>query len=217
LPRDEQQCSNGSFSGASWSCKSHECKIEYCEKTTSTGAASDTCESASDCTGLLPQSSELCQDGTSQSAQWDCKKKACVISYCSDDGGPATSGGGSSSTGGNGTCQSATDCTGLLPRSVQQCEDGTSQPAQWDCESNACVISYCDSDGGLATSGGSGSGSASGNGSCQSASDCTGFLPQSSELCQDGTSQSAQWDCESNACVISYCDNDGGSASGNGG
>jgi hypothetical protein len=56
--------------------------------------------------------------------------------------------------------------------------------------------------------------------SCESASDCaglvgfevglSGLLPEGTEQCADGTSESAQWACTSGQCAVSYCDSHGG-------
>jgi hypothetical protein len=46
-----------------------------------------TCEQPSDCTGLLPKTCQLCADGTSQCAHWDCNQNECVVTVCGDDGG----------------------------------------------------------------------------------------------------------------------------------
>ena len=116
------------------------------------------------------------------------------------------------SADGAGSCQSPSDCTGFLPENAEVCADGTSQPAQWDCNAGTCAVSYCDNNGGVGTPGSAGvdAGSApSASGTCQSPSDCTGFLPASAEVCADGTSQPAQWDCDTGTCTVSYCDNTG--------
>jgi len=169
---------------------------------TSTGSGSsassaESCETESDCTGFLPRSVEVCSDGSSEGAHWECKKHSCEIAYCSSE-----------KTSDTGSCESASDCSGLLPQSVEVCSNGSSEAAHWECTSHACVIGYCSSSKGSST--GSGSGASN---TCHSASDCTGFLPQSLESCNDGTSQPAQWDCNAGACAISYCDSDGGTAS----
>jgi hypothetical protein len=96
-------------------------------------SADDTqgCDRASDCSGFLPQSVEVCADGKSASAKWSCESHTCQIKYCNKDDQPT-------STPANGSCQSSTDCTGFLPRDVIACAEGTSAGAQWDCNANAC-------------------------------------------------------------------------------
>jgi hypothetical protein len=41
---------------------------------------------------------------------------------------------------------------------------------------------------------------------CQVNSDCTGFLPQSCEVCSNGSTGCAQWTCQAGQCEITYCD-----------
>jgi hypothetical protein len=114
----------------------------------------------------------------------------------------------------NGSCQNSSECTGALPRNEEQCADGTFSGAQWEClrlngPGGFCSISYCEGHGGTGTKP-----SPSGNGSCNVPTDCTGSLPKNQIQCADGNFSGAQWDCDSNVCTISYCDNDGGPASG---
>jgi hypothetical protein len=153
--------------------------------------------------GALPHIAEVCADGTEQSAHWVAQNGTCVIQVCEANGGTASPGGG-----GSNSCQQPTDCSGFLPRNQVQCADGTFAGAQWDCVSGACQISYCDNNGGTASSGGNGGGS----NSCQQPTDCSGFLPRNEVQCADGSFAGAQWDCVSGACQISYCDNNGGTA-----
>jgi hypothetical protein len=52
-------------------------------------------------------------------------------------------------------CLAASDCTGMLPKSVEACADGTDQPAAWECNvSGQCVIGYCASNGGVTSADG---------------------------------------------------------------
>jgi hypothetical protein len=97
--------------------------------------------------GALPHIAEVCADGTEQSAHWVAQNGTCVIQVCEANGGTASPGGG----GGANSCQQPTDCSGLLPRNQVQCADGSFAGAQWDCVSGACQISYCDNNGGTAT------------------------------------------------------------------
>jgi hypothetical protein len=89
-------------------------------------------------------------------------------------------------------CAVASDCTGFLPRSVEQCSDGTSAGASWSCVRKHCAIEYC-------------SASPAPTNACSSASDCTGFLPRNVEQCSNGTSSGASWGCVEGACQIQYC------------
>lgn len=104
--------------------------------------------------GMLPHIAEVCADGSEQSAHWVAQNGTCVIQVCEANGGTASPGGG-----GSNSCQQASDCSGALPRNMVQCADGTFSGAQWDCVSGACQISYCDNNGGTASSGGNGGGS----------------------------------------------------------
>jgi hypothetical protein len=53
-------------------------------------------------------------------------------------------------------------------------------------------------------------------GACVASTDCMGALPGNTEACSDGTSAGAQWTCTSGACIISYCADNGGIATGTG-
>ena len=50
---------------------------------TSSASSAESCESASECSGFLPESVEVCSDGSSEAAHWECKKHSCEITYCS--------------------------------------------------------------------------------------------------------------------------------------
>jgi hypothetical protein len=43
--------------------------------------------------------------------------------------------------------------------------------------------------------------------SCQVDSDCQGFLPQTCEVCSDGSTACAAWSCQAGQCAITYCNN----------
>jgi hypothetical protein len=93
----------------------------------------------------------------------------------------------------NASCSSASDCSGELPRSCEQCADGTEGCAQWSCVSGGCQITYCSSSHTQTTG-------------CSSASDCNGILPKSCRTCSDGSQGCAAWSCSSSGkCEISYC------------
>lgn len=72
---------------------------------------------------------------------------------CVDSSGnPVTNGApGTCAPTTQGSCQTPSDCVGLLPHSTKVCADGTTQNAQWDCVQNSCTISYCDNNGGPAS------------------------------------------------------------------
>jgi hypothetical protein len=89
-------------------------------------------------------------------------------------------------------CSVATDCTGFLPRNVEQCSDGTTAGASWTCVKDKCEIAYC-------------SASTAGNGGCNTASDCTGLLPRNVVQCANGTSAGASWSCVESQCEVAYC------------
>jgi hypothetical protein len=156
LPHIAEVCADGSEGTAHWVAENGTCQVEVCP-TDGNGNSSNSCQQPSDCTGLLPQMCEQCADGTSQCAHWDCNSGACQTTTCEDNGGPASVGddggtagddGGSGDDGGGNQCQAASDCTGFLPSTCEQCADGTSQCAHWDCNANACQITICEDNGG---------------------------------------------------------------------
>jgi hypothetical protein len=154
LPHIAEICADGSEGTAHWVAKGRTCQVEVCPP--SDNGNPNACQQPSDCTGLLPQMCEQCADGTSQCAHWDCNSGACQTTTCEDNGGPASVGddsgtgddGGSGDDGGGNQCQAASDCTGLLPSLCEQCADGSSQCAHWDCNANACQVTVCEDNGG---------------------------------------------------------------------
>jgi hypothetical protein len=145
LPRNEETCSDGSSSGASWSCESSKCKITYCtDDSSGGGSASNSCSSKDDCDGPLPRIEYTCADGSHSGAEWSCTDHTCAITSCVGAGGPST--GGST----EGSCDSADDCSGALPRNEVGCADGSFSGAEWACNSHKCAISYCADNGGTA-------------------------------------------------------------------
>ncbi len=144
LPRTEETCSDGSSSGASWSCESSKCKITYCTDDSSGGGSSGSCSSKSDCDGILPQIETTCADGSHSGAEWACTDHVCAITSCVGAGGTSTT------TADDGSCESADDCSGALPRNEVSCQDGSYSGASWACKSHKCAISYCADNGGTA-------------------------------------------------------------------
>jgi hypothetical protein len=156
------------------------------------------CEKAGgSCVALAPGA---CSGTVMSSSKYSCEKGGAIGLECCM---PSAS----------GSCQKSSDCSGALPRNEEQCADGTFSGAQWEClrlngPGGFCSISYCEGHGGTGSKPSPG-----GNGSCNEPTDCTGSLPNNQIQCADGTFAGAQWDCDSNVCTISYCDNDGGPAS----
>jgi uncharacterized membrane protein YgcG len=110
LPRTEERCADGTFSGASWACKSDTCEVTFCQGHTKPvpGTSAGTCNQPTDCTGFLPQNQEQCADGTFSGASWACDSNTCTISYCANDGGLASSSGSSDGGGGGGDSDGGT-------------------------------------------------------------------------------------------------------------
>jgi hypothetical protein len=172
---------------------------------TSNDSTGGSCQSPSDCTGLLPRNEIGCADGTFAGAQWDCDSNVCTLSYCDSHGGTASN--PNCSTAVFQSCNTPSDCTGSLP-------SGSSWGCTNDTPLSACNFAepVC-----VVVQGSTNPPPSGGNGSCNSPSDCSGALPRNEIQCADGTFSGAQWDCDSNVCTISYCDNDGGPASSGGG
>ena len=116
--------------------------------------------------------------------------------------GTSSTGGSTGGTGSSGTCDPSTQPAACPGGVASQCESGT-----WVCCDPALGC------GGSTTTGGSTGGTGGGNGTCGQASDCTGILPQTCEICADGNQDCDHWDCVSSACQISICENDGGPGS----
>lgn len=93
--------------------------------------------------GALPHFVKVCQDGSEDSPHWAAHGRTCEMVVCSGDN-PNPSG---------ASCQDPTDCTGLLPHICEQCADGTSQCAHFDCNAGACQTVVCDDNGGPASVG----------------------------------------------------------------
>jgi hypothetical protein len=150
------------------------------------------CNTPSDCKGSLREGSTWGCTNDTPLAACNYAEPVCV----------AVSGSSSS-----GSCKSASECSGALPRNEEQCADGTFSGASWECRSDSCVISYCK---------GHTTPSPSASGTCNQATDCTGALPRTELQCEDGNFGGASWACNSGACTIAYCANDGGPASSGG-
>jgi hypothetical protein len=151
LPRNVEECSDGTSAGASWSCVKDKCEITYCSSS-SKAPSTNSCNTSSDCTGSLPRNIETCGDGTTAGASWGCVANTCTIEYCSSSHAapPANS------------CNTSSDCSGLLPRNVEGCPDGSTSGASWGCVANQCEIQYCVDSSTSSSDAGSGSSSDSG-------------------------------------------------------
>jgi hypothetical protein len=163
------------------------------ETSSSSNALSGTCKRPTDCTGLLPRDVQLCADNTSAGAQWDCVQRRCTISYCDDHGGTATA---AWEAAAGSTC--GADWGDLC------CDDSKPCPTGQTCINKKTSMPAVNGQGGFCSAN---------RYSCQQKpSDCTGVLPSDAQLCADGTSAGAQWDCIQNQCTVSYCDTNGGLA-----
>jgi hypothetical protein len=122
-----------------------------------------------------------------------------IVAACG--GKPSSDGSsGQAATSGGQVCMAPTDCTGLLPRNVIGCSDGTTAGAHWDCNSGQCDIAYCET-------------KSSGAQTCKAPTDCKGALPRNIIGCSDGTTAGAHWDCTAGQCDIGYCESSGMGAS----
>jgi hypothetical protein len=174
----------GDGSGAESSSSSDSVKSNGCEK------------AGGSCVALAPGA---CTGTVMSSTKYSCEKGGAIGLECCMPSAP-------------GSCSKSSDCSGALPRNEEKCADGSFSGAKWEClrlngPGGFCSISYCEDHGGTGPS------PSGGSGTCNQPSDCMGALPRNEIPCADGSSSGAQWDCDSNVCTISYCDNDGGPAS----
>ena len=86
-------------------------------------------------------------------------------------------------------CHHASDCKGPLPQLCEQCSDGSSACAHWECVNHKCVDTICPKPAPQ----------------CVTASDCHGVLPQICEQCPTGGSACAHWTCSAGKCVDKIC------------
>jgi hypothetical protein len=116
-------------------------------------------------------------------------------------------------------CTASSDCSGILPQFCEQCSDGTTACAHFECVSNQCQIATCPAapvancraivecvqgkhwD---ATQCACVDDQQTG-GACSADSDCSGILPQFCQQCSDGTTSCAHWACVSGQCQTVTC------------
>jgi hypothetical protein len=120
--------------------------------------------------GALPHFAKICQDGSEDSPHWVAQGGTCQMVVCPND----------TTNSDPNACQAPTDCRGLLPHICEQCADGTSQCAHFDCNAGACQTVVCDDNGGPATlgdDGGTGDDASSGDDGGSQPTACNDFNP----------------------------------------
>jgi hypothetical protein len=88
-------------------------------------ASTESCVTASNCHGALPDLCRVCANGGDGCAHWACVSRKCEIEYCAPE------------------CVTATDCHGALPQLCRVCANGGDGCAHWACVSGQCEINYC--------------------------------------------------------------------------
>lgn len=107
LPRNEVSCSDGTFSGASWECKSEACTLIYCEGHGGTGSSSSpncatakfqACNMPSDCHGHLPSGKAWFCTNDTPLAACNFAEPVCVIVKGPEAGSSGDADGGDDSS-----------------------------------------------------------------------------------------------------------------------
>ncbi|MHB1843412.1 MAG: hypothetical protein ACYCWW_01080 [Deltaproteobacteria bacterium] len=94
----------------------------------SSSTSSQSCQSAADCSGMLPDFCRVCADGSNGCAHWDCLSGACQVATCEAAPPPAS-------------CQLESDCA-----QGQSCQGGSCAACRTVCTEMCVLGSSCQAD-----------------------------------------------------------------------
>ncbi len=130
LPDVCEVCADGASECAHWVVEKGQCDVEICPGGATKSPAPPSKPTPPTCSGALPNTCEVCSDGTSECAHWVVLGGECEVEICPGGTSP--------------TPPPTPTCTGALPKLCMTCSDGKDGCAHWEVVGGKCEIEYCD-------------------------------------------------------------------------